>query len=107
MAIVTLTADNFQEEAVSTDDLVLIDFWAVWCGPCRMLSPVVDEIAEETSVGIKVCKVNVDEEQELAAKFNVMSIPTLVVLKKGEVVASSVGVQPKAAILRMLDGAKA
>ena len=69
MAVVTLTNENFQAEAVNTTDLVLIDFWASWCGPCRMLSPIVDEIAEEAPEGVKVCKVNVDEEQELAERF--------------------------------------
>ena len=80
---------------------MLLDFWASWCGPCRMLSPVVDEIAEERT-DIKVGKVNVDEQQELAATFNVMSIPTLIVLDKGQVVNQSVGVRPKKQILTML-----
>lgn len=105
MAVVTLTNENFQAEAVNTTDLVLIDFWASWCGPCRMLSPIVDEIAEEAPEGVKVCKVNVDEEQELAERFSVMSIPTLVVLKNGSMKGHSVGVQPKAAILKMLEEA--
>ncbi|MBC8534777.1 thioredoxin [Yeguia hominis] len=106
MEIVTLTADNFDEEAVHTTDLVLIDFWASWCGPCRMLSPVIEEIAQQAPAGVKVCKVNVDDEHELAAKFGVMSIPMLVVLKNGAVAASTVGVQPKAAILELLERAK-
>lgn len=97
MAVITLTKENFQAEAVQTSQTVLIDFWAVWCGPCRMLSPVVDEIAEENPT-IKVCKVNVDEQPELAEQFSVMSIPTLVVLKNGKLVNQSVGVIPKSSI---------
>ena len=101
MAIKELTAENFEQEALQAKETVLIDFWASWCGPCRMLSPIVDEIAEEKT-DVKVCKVNVDDQPELAARYGVMSIPLLVVLKNGEQVASSVGVQPKKAILDML-----
>lgn len=101
MAIVTLTKANFDAEAVNSDKPVLIDFWASWCGPCRMLSPVVDEVADERA-DIKVGKVNVDEEPELASKFGVMSIPTLVVLVGGQVRNQSVGVIPKEKILAML-----
>lgn len=101
MAIVTLTKANFEAEAVNSDKPVLIDFWASWCGPCRMLSPVVDEIADERA-DIKVGKVNVDEEPELASKFGVMSIPTLVVLMNGQVRNQSVGVIPKEKIIDMI-----
>ena len=104
MSVVTITKENFQKEVVESEKRVLLDFWASWCGPCRMLSPVVDEIAEERA-DIKVGKVNVDEQQELAAAFNVMSIPTLIVLDKGQVVNQSVGVRPKKQILTMLEGA--
>ena len=89
MSVVTITKENFQKEVVESEKRVLLDFWASWCGPCRMLSPIVDEIAEERT-DIKVGKVNVDEQQELAATFNVMSIPTLIVLDKGQVVNQSV-----------------
>lgn len=101
MNAMTITKDNFEAEVLQATQPVLLDFWAEWCGPCRMLSPVVDQIAAERT-DIKVGKVNVDEQPELAHQFGVMSIPTLVVMKNGEAVAQSVGVQPKEAILRML-----
>ena len=101
MAVITVTGENFQTEVVASEVPVLLDFWASWCGPCKMLSPVVDEVAEERS-DIKVGKVNVDDEPELAQMFGVMSIPTLVVMKDGKAVNKSVGVVPKAKILSML-----
>ena len=101
MSVITVTKDNFQQEVLASDKPVLLDFWASWCGPCRMVSPIVDEIAEERT-DIKVGKVNVDEESELAAQFRIMSIPTLVVMKDGEIVNQSVGARPKAQILAML-----
>ena len=101
MSVITITKDNFEQEVLSSDKPVLLDFWASWCGPCRMVSPIVDEIAEERS-DIKVGKINVDEQSELAARFRVMSIPTLVVMKDGEIVNQSIGARPKAQILAML-----
>ena len=101
MSVLTITQNNFENEVLKSDKPVLLDFWASWCGPCRMLSPVVDEIAEENPL-IKVGKINVDEEGDLAASFGVMSIPTLVVIKNGQVVNQSVGVVPKQKILGML-----
>lgn len=101
MAVITVTGENFQTEVVASEVPVLLDFWASWCGPCKMLSPVVDEVAEERS-DIKVGKVNVDDEPELAQMFGVMSIPTLVVMKDGKAVNKSVGVVPKGKILAML-----
>ena len=101
MSVITITKSNFHEEAVNSSKPVLLDFWAPWCGPCRMVSPVVDEIASERG-DIKVGKVNVDEQPELAAQFGVMSIPTLVVMKGGKVVNQMVGARPKAQILAML-----
>ena len=101
MSVITVTKDNFDTEVLASEKPVLVDFWATWCGPCRMVGPIVDEIAEERS-DIKVCKVNVDEQQELAARFGVMSIPTLLVIKDRKVVNQSVGARPKAQILAML-----
>lgn len=101
MATLHVTEKNFEEEVLKSDKPVLIDFWASWCGPCKMLSPIVDEIAGEVT-DAKICKVNIDEEMGLAKKFKVMSIPTLVVVKEGKVVQSSVGLKPKNKILDML-----
>lgn len=101
MAVLKITKNNFHSEVVNSEKPVLLDFWASWCGPCRMLSPVVDEIADETQ-SVKVGKVNVDEEPELAQKFGVMSIPMLAVIKDGKVVSTSVGVRPKADIELMI-----
>lgn len=101
MAVMTITKENFQKEVLESNVPVLVDFWASWCGPCRMLSPVVDQIAEERT-DIKVGKINVDEQAQLAMEFGVMSIPTLLVFKNGKVAKSSVGVVPKDAILKML-----
>lgn len=101
MSVINLTADNFDEEVLLSDKTVLVDFFAVWCGPCRMVSPVVDEIAEERE-DVKVCKVNVDEQAGLAERFSVSSIPALMVFKDGKAVRSEVGAMPKQAILAML-----
>ena len=95
------TDATFDELVLKNDKPVIVDFWAEWCGPCRMLSPVVDEVAAELS-GVKVGKVNIDEQPDLAAQFDVMSIPTLVVFKDGKAVNQSVGVIPKEAILKMV-----
>ena len=101
MAVVTITGDNFEEEVLKSEKEVLVDFWASWCGPCRMLSPLVDEVAEERT-DIKVGKINVDDQPALAQKFGIMSIPTLLVFRNGEVVNESVGAIPKQMILQLL-----
>ena len=101
MSVININNNNFQDEVMHSEKLVLLDFWASWCGPCRMVSPIVDKIAAERS-DIKVCKINVDEQPELAAQFGVMSIPTLVVMKNGKVINQAVGARPKAQILAML-----
>ena len=101
MSVIHINQNNFSSEVLQFDQPVLLDFWASWCGPCRMVSPILDEIAAERS-DIKVGKINVDEQPELAAQFGVMSIPTLVVMKNGRVVNQAVGARPKTQILGML-----
>ena len=101
MAVVYVNKDNFENEVLRADKPVLLDFYADWCGPCRMIAPVLDEIAAEHPE-YKICKVNVDEESELAEKFGVMSIPSLFVMKSGEVVNQALGAQPKARLLDLL-----
>ena len=101
MAVVTITKENFEQEVLQSTKHVLLDFWASWCGPCRMLSPVVDEVAEERT-DVKVGKVNVDEQPELAGQFGVMSIPTLLVFEQGKLVRQAVGARPKASVLELL-----
>ena len=101
MAAINVNKDNFQQEVLNADRKVLLDFWAPWCGPCRMVVPIVEQIAEERE-DVKVCKINVDEEFELANQFRIMSIPALMVMEEGQVVRSSVGAKSKAGILAML-----
>lgn len=101
MAVLTVTTDNFEKEVLKSEKTVLLDFWASWCGPCKMLSPIVDEVAEELGEAVKVGKVNVDDQPELAQQFQVMSIPTLIAFKNGEAVNRTVGVQPKENVLNM------
>ena len=103
MAEITLTKDNFQAEVLQSDLPVLVDFWATWCGPCRMVGPVVAEIAEEYAGKVKVGKVNVDEEPDLARQYGIMSIPSLKFFKGGEVVNQVIGAVPKAAITAMFE----
>ena len=102
MSVVNLTMENFQREVLNSEKPVLVDFWASWCGPCRMVSPLVDQIASENQE-VKVAKVDIDAQPELASAFRVMSIPTLMVFKDGKLAKTSVGAKPKAAILAMLD----
>ena len=90
-----VTDDNFQAEVLESDVPVLVDFWAPWCGPCRMVSPVVEKIAEERGEQLKVVKMNIDENQETAIQFNVMSIPTLILFRNGEVAKTVIGAYPK------------
>ena len=101
MAVINLTKENFENEAVRSEIPVLIDFWAAWCGPCRMIAPAVEKIAEEHPE-VKVCKINIDDEQELAIRHGVMSIPTLMVVKNGEIVNTAIGLRPKEEIEALL-----
>ena len=101
MAVITITKENFAQEVLQSEKPVLLDFWASWCGPCRMLSPIVDEVAEERG-DVKVGKVNVDEQPEPAGEFGVMSIPTLLVFEQGKLVRQAVGARPKASVLDLL-----
>lgn len=102
MSIIKITKENFEKEVMNTSKPVLLDFWAPWCGPCKMLSPVVDEIASEIN-GVKVGKINIDEQPELAQSFKVMSIPTLAVIKNGKLLNSAVGLRSKSSIIEMLN----
>ena len=104
MAIITITKENFEQEVLKAAKPVMVDFWASWCGPCRMLSPIVDHLADERD-DVVVGKINVDEQSELAAQFGVMSIPTVMVFRGGKVVQQSVGAQPKSALEKMLENA--
>ena len=101
MNVLHITKENFESEVLKSDKTVLLDFWASWCGPCRMIAPFLDEIAQERE-DIKVCKINVDEEPELATRYQVVSIPTLFVIENGQIVNQSLGVKPKEQILAML-----
>ncbi len=101
MSAIHITKQNFQEEVLKSDKPVLLDFWASWCGPCRMVGPIIDEIANERQ-DVKVGKINVDEQPELAAQFQIMSIPTLMVIKDGKIINKATGARPKQQILAMI-----
>ena len=101
MSVIHIDRNNFQREVLNSDRPVLLDFWAPWCAPCWMVGPILDEIAEERS-DVKVAKINIDEQPELASQFGVMSIPTLMVMKEGRIVQQAMGARPKAQILSML-----
>ena len=100
--VITLTTDNFDEEVLKAEQPVLVDFWASWCGPCQKMAPIVEEVSEQTA-GIKVCKVNVDEQNDLAGRYGIMSIPTLILFRNGKATGQSVGMVSKKEILSMLE----
>lgn len=102
MSVTELNKDNFEKEVMEANVPVLIDFWASWCGPCRMMSPVIDKISEEMGDKLKVCKVNVDENHELAEKYEIMTIPAFIVMKNGAEAGRTIGVQPKEDILKLI-----
>lgn len=101
MAVIKLTTDNFEQEVLHADQKVLVDFYADWCGPCKMMSPVIEEIASEVS-DVKVCKLNIDENIEIAQRYGVMSIPTFLIFEKGELAAKTMGAQPKDELVGLL-----
>lgn len=103
MATIKITKNNFEQEVLNSKQPVILDFWASWCGPCRMVAPTLDEISNEMEGVARVGKINVDEESELASQFRIMSIPTLMVVKNGKIAAQAVGVRPKKEILKMLE----
>ncbi len=99
----SLTANDFEQEVLLSEDPVLIDFFATWCGPCRALAPTVDEIAEERAGKLRVLKCDIDQQPDLANRFGIMSVPTLVLIKEGRTVETMVGAQPKARLLAAID----
>ncbi len=103
MSLLHVTDSNFNEEVLESKGLVLVDFWAPWCGPCRMLGPVIEELADEMSDKVKVCKMNVDEEREVSMKYGIMSIPTVMLFKDGEIVESMIGLQSKEAFVEAIE----
>ena len=102
MSVLTLTNENFEEEVKKSDKKVLVDFFATWCGPCKMMSPIIDEIAEELGESIKVGKVDSDENMELAEEFGIMSIPTIMIFENGQVIKTFIGVTSKDEIMKVL-----
>ncbi|NLJ66061.1 MAG: thioredoxin [Clostridiales bacterium] len=103
--IVNLNSDNFEEEVIKSDVPVLVDFWAAWCGPCRMIAPIIDQLADEFDGKVKIAKVNVDEERELASRYRVMSIPTLILFKDGDIADQTMGARPKSDLVKMIQAA--
>ena len=101
--IVTLTQDNFSQQVLQSQTPVLVDFWAEWCGPCKMIAPLLDELADEYDGKVKVAKVNVDEQQALAAQYGVRAIPTLLIINKGQVAEQMIGAKSKRDLKASLD----
>ena len=106
MSIRHITNANFEQEVMKSDKLVVVDFWATWCGPCRAIGPVVDELAQEYNGEVVIGKINVDEEGELSRKYIVMSIPTIMLFKNGEVIDKVVGLRSKEDLIELIDSNK-
>lgn len=104
MSEIMITSENFDRTVMQSEKIVLIDFWAGWCGPCRMLAPIIDEIAEEYADTVTVGKINVDEQPQLAAAFGVESIPTLIAFKNGVPLGALVGLQTKESVIDLITG---
>ncbi|MCP4650615.1 MAG: thioredoxin [PVC group bacterium] len=100
---IELTKDNFDQEVMNSDMPVLVDFWAEWCGPCRMIAPVIEEVSKEYEGKIKIGKVNIDQNAEVASRFGVMSIPTMIIFNKGETVDQTVGALPKEKMISFIE----
>ncbi|MBO5938714.1 MAG: thioredoxin [Clostridia bacterium] len=103
MAEITLTKNNFDTEVIASELPVLVDFWAEWCGPCRMIAPTIEEIANEYEGKVKIGKINVDTESELAIRYHIDAIPALLIFKNGEVVETRKGLRPKTELCALLD----
>ncbi|MGI6669019.1 MAG: thioredoxin [Acetivibrionales bacterium] len=101
--VVHLTKDNFDQVVLNSDKPVIVDFWASWCGPCRMVAPIMEQLAQEYNGKAVIGKVNVDEESDLAAKFRIMSIPTIILFKNGQAADKIIGVRPKSDFEELLD----
>ena len=101
--IIDINKNNFEKEVLESDKKVIIDFWATWCNPCKMMHPVLEELDKEIGASIKIGKINIDNDPELAAKFGVMSIPTFIVFENGKIINSSVGMQSKESLKKLLN----
>ena len=102
--VIKVTQGSFEEEVIKSDGPVLVDFWAEWCGPCRMIAPLVEELAKDYQGKVKVCKLNVDEEREIALQYSIRSIPTLILFKEGKPVEQIIGALPKSALKSKIEG---
>lgn len=103
MSVIQLTSENFEQEVGNARVPVLVDFWASWCGPCKMMGPVVEQIAQDMGDSARVCKINIDEQPELASQYNVMSIPTFILFKEGKEVNRTIGAMPKEELARLFE----